>query len=788
MKLERRTNPRAFLHGGRERFLSVVRNALLTPAAALLALPGLCLAPAVSLSAEEADVGLVEEVLVTARHREQDVQDVGVSVRAFSQDDIDQLGIFDLSGLTRFTPSLNIQERGPNRNEMNIRGVTNFLVTQDLVPSSRPVGIYLDDTPVNTLGGSQFDLRYFDLQRIEILRGPQGTLFGEGSSAGAVRYFTENPNLAEFEGRLELEHATMGQGGSDVGARAAVSLPLVQDRLAVRLSGGRFAVPGYLDVIEGDHDVNDLEAMMVRAVVLAEPNDRLSARFMIQYDDSKVGSLGLYTGDPGDRKTNLPQSDDRIDDEVLVTNLKLDWSIGQFVATSVTSYFDRDRQRAVYDQIYSAVGSLASIPFFGFKDNSFIKDQITYEQFSQEVRLVSQFNGPFQFTAGVFYRDFEFTTGGIDVTSNVYPLLGFPSNNQTEILDALGLPTPDPVIVNEGEQFSAFLEVDYLLAERLKLIAGARSHNEKLDVASPSAGLFLGFTPLLLPAISENVDIDVILPKAALEFSWTDDVLLYGQFSSGARNGNINSTATLGSMELFAPGSSEGLAGYGDDRTDTFEAGIKSRFADGRVTFNLSAYYTDYKDLQVVVATPPLGFGLLLNASKAVSKGAEFDLYAEPLDNLSLFLGASYSKAELDDELVVNRITGQTLEKGTPLPFAPEFTVTGGGEVRWPLAARRTLYVNATFSHTGKYRNGLGGASTESRDFTVFGAGAGLRTESWSLDVRASNLTDKKHSVASNFFDAFVIANLGSVPPGITFNENFMLQPRMIRAMLRFNL
>ena len=176
-----------------------------------------------------------------------------------------------------------------------------------------------------------------------------------------------------------------------------------------------------------------------------------------------------------------------------------------------------------------------------------------------------------------------------------------------------------------------------------------------------------------------------------------------------------------------------------------------------------------------------------MNASKAVSKGAEFDLYAEPLDNLSLFLGGSYTKAELDSELVVNRITGQTLEKGTSLPFAPEFTLTGGAEVRWPLAAARTLYFNGTFSHTGKYRNGLGGASTESKDFTVFGAGAGLRADRWSLDVRVSNLTDKKHSVASNFFDAFVIANLGSIPPGITFNENFMLQPRMVRVALRFN-
>ncbi len=767
---------------------SIVQHAWYTPAAGLLALSSLCLAPSAALSAEASDAGLVEEILVTARHREQGVQDVGVSVKAFSQDDIDQLGISDLNGLTRLTPSLNIQERGPNRNEMNIRGVTNFLVTQDLVPSSRPVGIYVDDTPVNTLGGAQYDMRYFDLQRIEILRGPQGTLFGEGSSAGTVRYFTENPNLAEFEGRFEIEHATMGQGGSDVGFRAAASVPLVQDRLAVRLSGGRFVVPGYLDVIDGDHDVNDLEATMVRAVVLAEPSENLSARFMIQHDDSEVGSLGLYTGEPGDRQTNLPQSDDQIDDESLVANLKIDWSVAPFVVTSVTSYFDRDRQRAVYDQIYSAVGSLAAIPLFGFKDNSFIEDQITYEQFSQEVRLVSQFNGPFQFTAGVFYRDFEYTTGSVNVTSGIYPLLGFPSTSQTEILQALGLPTPDPVIINDGEQISAFLELEYLLTERLKLIAGARSHNEKLDVASPSAGIFLGFTPLALPAISDNIDINVILPKAALEFSATDDVLLYGQFSSGARNGNINSTATLGSMELFAPGSSEGLAGYSDDRTNTFEAGIKSRFADGRVTLNASAYYTDYKDLQVVVATPPLGFGLLLNASKAVTKGIEFDLYAEPMENLSLFLGGSYTKAELDAPLVINQITGEVREKGTPLPFTPDFTFTGGAEYRWPLPGDRTVYGNATFSWTDSYINGLGGSSTVEIDsFTVFGLGAGVRSEKWSLDLRVSNVTDKKQTVASNFFNAFVIANLGSIPPGITFNENFMLQPRLVRATLRLS-
>jgi outer membrane receptor protein involved in Fe transport len=188
----------------------------------------------------EAGRDALEEIVVTARYREASVQDLGISIRAFDEDELNRLGITDLSGLARFTPSLNIQERGPNRNEMNIRGVSNFLVTQDLVPSSRPVGMYLDESPVNTLGGSQMDVRVWDLERVEVLRGPQGTLFGEGSSAGAVRYFTRDPDLSRFEGRIEAEALSASGGDTAFNVRAAVGVPLVDDRLGLRVSAATY--------------------------------------------------------------------------------------------------------------------------------------------------------------------------------------------------------------------------------------------------------------------------------------------------------------------------------------------------------------------------------------------------------------------------------------------------------------------------------------------------------------------------------------------------------------------
>ncbi len=743
--------------------------------------------PAIAQQSEANEGSSLEEIVVTARYREASVQDLGVSIRAFDEETLNRLGITDVGGLARFTPSLNIQERGPNRNEMSIRGITNFLITQDLAPSSRPVGIYLDGSPVNTMGGSQTDIRVWDLERVEVLRGPQGTLFGEGSSAGAVRYFTRSPNLGEFEGQFEGEAVSASGGDTKLNVRAAVDIPLIQDRLGVRLSAGTYNYPGYIDVVGGEEGVNDMEARMFRGVLLAQPTEDVAVRAMVHFDDSRLGSLGHYTGNPDDRIANLPLDNARIDDQSLVANLNVDWKAGPGTFTSLTSYFDRERDRFGYDQIFSAVNSITTFLTFGTLDETFAEDHIAQDQWSQEIRYVSDFEGPFQFTAGAFYKDFTFELPDGDTCTDTNLVFGLPDRCTGVSLDLLGLDTPDVGLSNEGEQMSLFLEAEYTLTERVKLIGGLRWHTEDLRATSPETPGFLGFSPIVYPAVDKDVSIDTILPKAALEFAASDDVLLYGQFSTGARNGNVNSPATLASMELFVPGSSAGFETYADDRTETFEVGVKSQFANGMVTLNAAAWHTNYEDLQTLISVPPLGFAIVLNASKAVSQGAEFELFANPVENLTLFVGGSYTSAELDEDLETNQITGAVTEKGTPLPFSPEWSGSGGAEYVWTLGGGdRDFYVNGTFSYTGKMNSSLSTTALEVGDFWLLGAGTGLRADNWSLNLQVTNLTDAAEPVAINNFDPFFTANTGAAPPaGMTFNEQFMIPPRTIRLMYR---
>lgn len=737
--------------------------------------------------------GIIEEVVVTARFRETTAQDLGASIKALGEDDLKRLGINDVSDLSRITASLNIQERGPNRNELNIRGITNLVITADLIPLARPVGLYVDDVPINTLGGAQIDVRSFDLQRVEVLRGPQGTLFGEGASAGAVRYFTKDPNLSEFEGTIEAEGVFIQPGGDAAGVRGAISTPIIKDKLALRVSGGRYAQDGFIDVVGGDENVNDFEAFFVRGVLLAEPTEDLTIRINATYDTSELGSLGLTTGDPGDFSADLPLDDELVEDEYFLISGTVDYDFGPISVTSITSYWDRQRDRFLFDQLASAGSSLASLAL-GFPSEVFTMDDISYDQFSQELRIVSDFDGPFQFTAGMFYRDFEFTLGPGDNISDSFlltfnPLTGLPvagaSTSRVDTLAAAGLTTPDEAVVNNGRQISGFIELEYTLFDRLRVIAGARSHNEAIDVFSPAFPQIIFLTAVSLPEVEADVNLTTLLPKAAVEFSLTEDILLYSSYSTGTRNGNINPTISLGSLAAIGFPTAD-LESYSEDRVRTVEWGFKSQFFDNRLTVNANGFYTDFDDLQLPFII--LGAAIIDNAGDASSIGFELEANAQVTDNLSLFFGANSADAQIDSEIALPAST-TVFAAGTPLPNVPDFNVNLGGEYTRLMPGMDNVfwYLNGSWSYTGEFSAGF-----EAPEFAVtlgnFGVGnlgAGFRSEDWSLDLRINNIGNTTEVIAFNVFDdAFGGTGL---PPGVSFNEQYVLQPRTFRLTARFD-
>jgi outer membrane receptor protein involved in Fe transport len=732
----------------------------------------------------------LETIIVTARFREESGQDIGASIRAFGENDLARLGIDSDAALVRATPSLNVQERGPNRNQMNIRGITNFLSTQDLQPTAIPVGSYLDDVPINTVGGSQIDVRFFDLQRVEVLRGPQGTLFGEGSAAGAVRYFTRDPDLAATGGKIELDTAFADGGDVDSGARGMINVPLVEDKAALRFSGGRYARPGYVDVIGGKDDVNDFEAINARAVLLALPSENLSLRLLASYDDSTVGAFGQVTGDPDDLETSFPLSDNKIEDENQIYSGQVSYDFGAIKATSITSYFTRERRRAIYEPISSLVLSLQTLRLPNpFAAQAFVEDTIENDQFSEELRFVSNLSGPFNFVAGGFYRDFEFEYRDAEVFSDAYLALGLPSRVNSENVEfRTGAAPPDVALINSGEQISLFLDGSYAVTEKVTLSAGVRWHKEDVQVASPAGVTLLPSispNPIPVPAIDEEVSIDALFPRASVEYRHNPNLLLFAQYSTGGRNGNLNSPSTLSTVELIlGPGSSKPFAAYEDDRVTAYEAGFKTTFLDGRGQFNLTAFYNIYEDLQTLVSTRPLGFRLVVNASEASTSGFEAEFSAELNERWSVFAGASYVDAQLEETLQVSQITGEVLPKGFSLPHSPEWTASAGAEYRHP-AWGGEVYVGLHGSYIGEFLTTLEGNSPVVGDYALANLAVGYRGDSWSLDLRVDNVFDTIELTTKNYFDDTLMAAINPIPAGVTFDENFITTPRTVIVMLR---
>lgn len=302
-----------------------------------------------------------------------------------------------------------------------------------------------------------------------------------------------------------------------------------------------------------------------------------------------------------------------------------------------------------------------------------------------------------------------------------------------------------------------------------------------------SASAFFQRTTVPGLAVSADVTIETFLPRLALEFQWTEDVMFFGQYATGARNGNINSAATLALLETFVPRSSAGLESFDEDATATYELGVKARLLGGKATFNADIFYTEYEDLQVLVNTPPLGFAVILNAGEASTRGFEDEFAASLTEGLSVFAGASCTEAQLEDDLLSNQLTGASLASGTDLPNAPDWNINAGFDYEAPAFNGLRWYVNGNVSYTGDYTTSLNARAVTLGDYYVANGGVGLRGSNWSADLLATNLFDAAEIVAQNNFNGVVSDQGIELPLGVDFDETFLLQPRTLRLALRYD-
>jgi len=704
----------------------------------------------------------VQEVItVTSRFREQTIQEIGGSVAALHGNGLAERNIRGVQDLVNFTVGLNAENRGPNRNDVNIRGIGRTLSPSDALATPLAVGSYVDEISINTLGQAGVDVRSFDLNRVEVLRGPQGTLYGESAPGGALRYFTQNPDLLEMEGKVEVSYNTISDGGNGLDYKAAVSIPIVEDYFAIRAVINHEELGGFIDDIKGNENINEYEVDNYRVVALAKPTDIWTSRLSIMHEDADFGVNWFVGGNVEDLTRQFDTSDFFNRGEYTLYSFKNTFQFDSFSIESITGRY----KRGISTKQSSGIVNGALFEVFTTVPAGFEEISLELTQTTQEFRFISDFDGSFNFVAGLFYRDIEQDYTNLDFRDPAFPLAII--DNATYFINS--------------ENKAVFFEGTWSMKDDWRLILGARYHDEALDVNIPAA-VSLG-NPL--PEVNGEATVQRTLPKFAIEHDINEDAMTYFSYSTGLRNGNTNSGVTLASLAAAGLDINPFFT-YGEDYLKAYELGLKTRLAGGAVVANFATFFNDWEDMQLLLSLPEAGgTNLVDNIGQASSRGAEIELTWQANDYIDTFLNVAYSDAKIDEDISVNA-TGSMILEGTPLSTSPELTISGGavyenvlGDTEWFYAIRANFtYIDETVSGI-QILNADGStlAGLENPSYLLANVGVNFNDENFNIDLSINNLFDEITQTGAFEFGS---------PPKPILTDRTVTMPRTIRLTVSY--
>ncbi|MDE0519430.1 MAG: TonB-dependent receptor, partial [Candidatus Dadabacteria bacterium] len=663
-----------------------------------------------NLSAVEDSSYTLRKMLVTATKRVQLAQDVPFSLNVQSEEDIERLNTTNLEDLSRNVAGLSIQNLGPGQSVVTIRGVSSGQIARDQPGVKEQVGVYLDETPIS-LSLFTPDIDLFDLNRVETLRGPQGTLFGSGSIGGTVRYITNQPLLGVNEVKVEIDGNYLDEGSAGGHLKTALNVPLGEDA-AFRLVAYGTRYGGFIDAQkEGgavDEDVNDGTRHGGRISLLWEPTENLSITPRVIYQNIDLGGFNRdevfnlfanpYTDPPtplGDREQHL-LLDEAFEDETLIFDTVVNWSIEDFFdVTYSVSYINRD---LLVSRDASALTGSVSVDL-GFAEDqvanpSNLRDTTDLEQMTHELRLSSSDDGAFQWLAGVFYSDVERDYSQRLPTPG-YDALFIPSAD-TNFPDAVDSPYSSD-LTYDLRQIALFGEATYNLLDRLGLTAGLRWYDWEEDKTFRSGG---GFSN----ADAQNQDITVssdgFTPRFMVSYDANDNVTVNAQISRGFRLGGVNDPLN----QLLCGDAYDTFRGYQEFEDETlwnYEVGFKSSFEN--VTFNGSVFYTDIENLGVNVDAGPCSSRVTISVPESHTAGAELELSIQPTRSLLLAFAGSYLEAEFDSTI---RTAGgdavEGIEEGNRIPSVPDWQLAGSATYTLPgILSAGESFLSASWQFVG---------------------------------------------------------------------------------------
>ncbi len=764
---------------------------------------------------------IIEEITVTATKRESTIQDVPFSINAQSMRDIQRSGATNLEELSRNVAGLTVQNLGPGQSQIAIRGVSAGQIVRDQPGVKEQVGVYLDESVISlSLFTPDFDL--YDLNRVETLRGPQGTLFGSGSVGGTIRYITNQPNVDALEANIELDVNSVTDG--DIGGhfKGMLNVPLADGKAAIRLAAYTTEYGGFIDALgEGGSvkdDVNDGTRTGIRAALTMKPNDMLTItpRFVFQKIDAggfnRQEVFNLYanpytTTRPaiqlGERQQYL-LLDERFTDETLLADLTVVAEYSNFDLTFVGSRMDREI--LVSRDASALTGSVSVDLGFAAADvllPSNLQDTTDLLQTTFETRLSSNGDGAFQWLVGVFYSDTErvyaqrLPTPGYATATDVVLGAGTSAAVANGFSDRNSPFNSD--LPYDIEQKAIFGEFTYDLSDTLHITAGGRFYDFDETRTITTGGLFAAGDS----GVVDTTSSDGFTPRILASWNMNENVTLNAQASQGFRLGGVNDPLNTGlctAQDLVVFG---GFQSYDDETMWNYEAGLKSKFGNG-ITFNAAAFYSDISDLQVTLDAGSCSSRISFNVADAHTTGVEFELGATPTESLHLSLAGSVLESEFDSTVVdANGAILGGIVDGNRLASVPDFQIAATGSYYFPVPLLGGVdgFVTATVHHVGDritqpsdqqpgagiFQSGLafGGATgneTTTLDlnldaYTIINLRAGIERDEWSAVLYINNVADENANLSFDR-ERGGRARLGfrtNTPRtiGITFRRNF---------------
>jgi iron complex outermembrane receptor protein len=738
-------------------------------------LPGL--AAAADADAPAAASAELTEVVVTANKlNATKVLDTPVSIQAISGDALQRAGASGIMDIAGDVPGLSIQDLGPGDKKYVIRGINST--------GASTAGIYYGEAVISSSnaddgGGFQSDIRLYDLDRIEVLRGPQGTLYGASSMSGTIRFIPKSPDMNKLEGYVTMEGSQTAHASGNYNVNGALNLPIVAGLLSLRMVGWKVYDSGYINqtrvgvgvpTADGSgrtvagvgfiKGTNDDDVSGGRAILRYTPFDELSieASYTAQTEKSDGSSRytpagvqafsgGLIPPAKGCDLCNTDVTRSPWSDNLKVFGLKVDYDTGFGTVTGTTNQFNR-RTGFNFDStpiLLSFAKPVDAVPGETLEPR--------YRKVnSSEIRFASKLDSPVNFVVGG-YREHESQDLAVQVlATNGFGVPAGPFCTTNACDFAVAPPGAGTTFFGRTDQrtdteYAAFGEATWKVTDALTAVAGIRYFTQSLNGIQQSTHPFNGFptTPEQLNPPDIGQSFNKITWKENISYKLSDAVLAYETISTGFRGGGLNAVSNP-----FEPVP----VAFGPDQLTNFEVGVKGRLFEGLMDYQLDAYFIRWDNMQVQETTPDNAFVFQGNAGTAHVKGVEFELTARPVQYLTATFAGSFQDAKLTQGADSTQYKNNpTLGKsGDPIPNVPRFQADFGlnytrpiyGDWEGMLAADVTYRdaVNAYFTSNVHFNIKLA-------PYTLVALRAGVIKGPWSVTAFARNLTDKRAEVSA---------------------------------------